>query len=203
MTIKDFGTQIETVWQGLRPTTKKILVGAMNKTPSIKPNRKTIYDARADWELSRLLTALDEQTGTDEIKEDSKKLREIKSFAAVCAKVLETQTISAEVFIQLARRALTRHDYVKLDKLADALLERFPAEEVAEIIRQTDIPHIRAVAYETLAIMPTASVAALLGDSLYFEIACSALEQQIVEYESEEARLVLESLSFSDEFGGE
>lgn len=201
MTIKDLGAQIETVWQDLRPTTKKILVGAMDKTPSKKPSRKTIYDARADWELSRLLTALDEQTGTDATKENSKKLREIKSFAAVCATVLETQTISAEVFIQLARRALLRHDYVKLDKLADALLERFPAEEIAEIIRQTDIPHIRAIGYETLAVMPTVSVAALLGDSLYFEIACSALEQQIFEYESDEARAVLESLSFSDEFG--
>lgn len=201
MTIKDLGAQVETVWQNLRPATKKILVGAMDKNLPKKPNRKIIYDARADWELSRLLTALDEQTGTDEIKEDKKKLREIKSFAAVCATVLETQTISAEVFIQLARRALLRHDYVKLDKLADALLERFPAEEVAEIIRQTDIPHIRAIGYETLAVMPTASVAALLGDSLYFEIACSALEQQIFEYESDEARAVLESLSFSDEFG--
>ncbi len=200
MTIKDLGAQIETVWQDLRPTTKKILVGAMDKTPSVKPNRKTIYDARADWELSRLLTTLDEQTATDEIAKDTKKLREIKSFAAVCAKVLETQTISAEVFIQLARRALVRNDYVKIDKLADALLERFPAEEIAEIIRQTDVPHIRAIGYETLAVMPTASITALLGDSLYFEIACSALEQQIFEYESEEARAVLESINYIEDF---
>lgn len=200
MMIKDLGSQVETVWQDLRPATKKILVGAMEKNFSQTPNRKLIYDARADWELSRLLTTLDEQSGTDEIAKDTKKLREIKSFAAVCAKVLETQTISAEVFIQLARRALIRNDYVKLDKLADALLERFPAEEVAEIIRQTDVPHIRAIGYETLAVMPTSSITALLGDSLYFEIACSALEQQIFEYESEEARTVLESISFSDDF---
>ncbi len=203
MTIKDLGTQVETVWQNLRPATKKILVGAMDKNPPKKASRKIIYDARADWELSRLLTTLDEQTTTDEIKEDSKKLREIKSFAAVCARVLETQTISAEVFIQLARRTLLRNDYVKLDKLADALLERFPAEEVAEIIRQTDVPHIRAIAYETLAIMPTGSITALLGDSLYFEIACSALEQQIFEYDSEEARAVLESISFNEDFDNE
>ena len=200
MMIKDLGAQVETIWQNLRPTTKKILVGAMDKNLSQKPNRKLIYDARADWELSRLLTTLDEQTITDEIKDDAKKLREIKSFANICARVLESQTISAEVFIQLARRALIRHDYVKLDKLADALLERFPAEEVAEIIRQTDVPHIRAIGYETLAVMPTASITALLGDSLYFEIACSALEQQIFEYESEEARAVLESISFNDDF---
>lgn len=200
MTIKDLGAQVETVWQNLRPATKKILVGAMDKNISKKPNHKISYDVRADWELSRLLTTLDEQTGTDEIAEDAKKLREIKSFAAVCAKVLETQTISAEVFIQLAKRALLRNDYVKIDKLADALLERFPAEEVAEIIRQTNIPHIRAIAYETLAVMPTASITALLGDPLYFEIACSALEQQIFEYDSEEARAVLESISFSDGF---
>ena len=203
MTIKDFGTQVETVWQNLGSQTKKILVGAMDKNPPKKPNRKITYDARADWELSSLLTALDEQTATDEIKEDKKKLREIKSFAAVCAAVLETQTMSAEVFIQLARRALVRHDYIKLDKLADALLERFPAEEIAEIIRQTDVPHIRAIGYETLAVMPTASITPLLGDSLYFDIACNALEQQIFEYESDEARAVLEGISYTDEFGNE
>lgn len=200
MTIKDFGAQVEFVWQNLRPNTKKILVGAMQPNLPKKPAKKLIYDAQSDWELSRLLTALDEQTGTKEVKQDAEKLREIRSFAALCAKILEMQTVSAEVFIQLARRALARNDYVKFDKLADALLERFPAEEIAEIIRQTDLAHIRAVAYETLAVMPPKKLIPLLGDSLYFDIACNALEQQVIEYESEEARNLLENIGFESDF---
>ena len=80
MTIKDLGAQVETVWQNLRPATKKILFGAMDKNLPKKPNRKTIYDARADWELSRLLTTLDEQSGAEEIAKDTKKTARNKKF---------------------------------------------------------------------------------------------------------------------------
>ena len=31
-------------------------------------------------------------------------------------------------------------------------MERFSAAEIAEIVRQTDAPQIRAIAYETLAL---------------------------------------------------
>jgi hypothetical protein len=199
MTIKDFGARVESVWQGLRPVTKKMLVGAI-ETGNAKTNRTFSYDAHADWELSRLLSALDEQASSSDIKEDAEKLREIRQFSSACARVLEAQTASAEVFIQLAKRAIARNDYKKLDALADVLLTRFSAGEIAEIIRQTDMAQIRAIAYETLALLPVSAIMTILDDSIYTEIAVNALEQQAFEYDSEEARELLEQLNL-DEIG--
>ncbi len=199
MTIKDFGARVESVWQGLRPVTKKMLVGAI-ETNAAKSNQKFSYDVHADWELSRLLSALDEQANSTEVKEDAEKLRELKQFSNACARVLEAQTASAEVFIQLAKRAIARHDYKKLDALADVLLTRFSAGEIAEIIRQTDMAQIRAIAYETLALLPVSAIMTILDDSIYTEIAVNALEQQAFEYDSEEARELLEQLNL-DEIG--
>jgi hypothetical protein len=54
------------------------------------------------------------------------------------------------------------------------------------------MPQIRAIAYETLALMPVQMVVPLLDDPLYAEIAANALEQKAFEYESEEAREILE-----------
>lgn len=196
MTIKDFGARVESVWEGLRPVTKKMLSGAA-EAPA-KPNRKFSYDAHADWELSRLLSVLDEQSENNEIKRDAEKLREIKEFSETCARVLESQTESAEVFIQLARRALARNDFRKIDQLADILASRFSAGEVAEIVRQTDMAQIRALGYESLALMPVSSLLKVLDDPLYFEIIRNALEQQAFEYESDEARAILEQLEFGD-----
>lgn len=200
MTIKDFGAQVESVWQNLRPLTKKIIAGELQTSPP-KPSRKISYDIHADWELSRLLTALDEQTEKVEIEKDTEKLREIKILANACTRVLESQTNSAEVFIQLAKRAVLRSDYNKLDALADMLAKRFPVGEIAEIIRQTELAHIRAIAYETLALVPTISLLSILEDPLYFEIARNALEQQAIEYESDEARMILEQLDYEDLMG--
>lgn len=199
MTIKDFGARVESVWQGLRPVTKKMLVGAF-ETGNAKTNRTFSYDAHADWELSRLLSVLDEQAISSEVKEDAEKLREIRQFSATIARVLESQTASAEVFIQLAKRAITRNNYKKLDELADVLTNRFSAGEIAEIIRQTDMPQIRAIAYETLSMLPTSAIAAIIDDSIYTEIAVNALEQQAFEYDSEEAKDILDQLSL-DEIG--
>lgn len=195
--IKDLGARVVSIWQGMRPDTKKLLVGAEDPSPS-KPNRKFTYDAHADWELSRLLTVLDEQTQNREIREDAAKLRELKHFSETCARVLEEQTESAEVFIQLAKRALARNDFRKMDELADILASRFSAAEIAEIVRQTDMAQIRAIAYETLALKPIASLLTILDDTLYFEIARNAIEQQAYEYESEEARMILDHLDLED-----
>lgn len=197
MTIKDFGSRVESVWQGLRPVTKKMLVGAF-ETGNAKTNRTFSYDAHADWELSRLLSVLDEQATSSEVKQDAEKLREIKQFSRTIAGVLEDKTASAEVFIQLAKRAIARNDYKKLDELADVLQNRFPASEIAEIIRQTDMPQIRAIAYETLSLMPTSAIAAIIDDSIYTEIAVNALEQQAFEYDSEEAKEILDQLSLEE-----
>jgi hypothetical protein len=194
MMIKNFGPRVESVWEGLRPMTKKLLEGAMRSgtfTPSTQPH-KFSYDAHADWEVSRLLLALDERATESEVRTDSGKLDEIGRLAETCVRILETQSGSAEVFIQLAERAIRQHDYKKLDQLADRLSERFSAGEIAEIVRQTEMPQIRAIAYETLALLPVSAIAQLLDDPLYADIAANSLEQKAFEYESEEAREVLE-----------
>jgi hypothetical protein len=201
MTIKDFGAQVISVWEGLRPVTKKMLVGAMQANSPL-PKQKFSYDAHADWELSRLLFALDEQTADAEVVKDAEKLSEIKQLADACAVVLQTQSESAEVFIQLTERALDRRDYQKIDELADALFARFSIGEMCEIARQTTNPGIRAIAYETLVLMPVATLAPMLQDPVYFEIARNAIEQQAFEYESEDARRFLEQLDFEDELFG-
>lgn len=197
MTIKDFGARVESVWEGLRPMTKKMLVGAMQtSTPAQKTNFS--YDAHADWELSRLLSALDEQAREAKVKNDAEKLAEITQLAEACTNVLQAQTESAEIFIQLAERALTRRDFKKIDELADILQRRFSVGEMCEIARQTTNPAIRAIAYETLALVPVSSLLPLSNDPLYFEIVRNVLEQQAFEYENEEARQVLEQLEFED-----
>lgn len=201
MTIKDFGARVVSVWEGLRPLTKKMLVGALQTTISNPANsapQKFSYDAQADWELSRLLSALDEQTKDAEIKKDAQKLGEIKSLADACASLLEERSVSAEVFAQLAERALARHDYRKIDHLADILAKRFSIGEIAEIIRQTELPQIRAIAFETLAMLPPASLVSLLDDPIYHEIAHLALEQQAFEFDNEEAQQILGQMDFDD-----
>lgn len=185
--------------------TKKMLVGALaaSGAASTSPQtQKFSYDVHAEWELSRLLSALDEQTKDPEVRKDQEKLREIKQLAETCAKVLQTQTASAEVFIQLATRSVQRNDFDNLDRLADILAQRFSAGEIAEVVRQTELAQIRAIAYETLAVTPLAQLLPLLDDSLYFDIARSAIEQQAFEFENEDAQQILEQLEL-DEPGGE
>jgi hypothetical protein len=201
MMIKDFGARVESVWEGLRPMTKKMLVGVLQERSGntlTVPAQKFSYDTHADWELSRLLSALDEQAKSAEIKNDAEKLREIRQLAETCASVLESKTESAEVFIQIATRTFQRNDFKKVDRLADILSERFSASEIAEIIRQTDMAQIRAIAFETLALLPVSAIVPLLDDSIYYEIARNAIEQQAFEFESEEAREVLDQLEFED-----
>jgi hypothetical protein len=195
MTIKEFGGKVESVWEGLRPITKKMLVRAIeaSKTgPGTIPNPKYSYDAHADWELSRLLSALDERSKAAEIKTDAEKLNDLNELADTCVRVLEAQSASAEVFIQLATRAIRENDYNRLDSLADRLADRYSASEIAEVVRQTEMPQIRAIAYETLALMPLPSLTPLLGDPLYAGIAAAALEQKAFEFDSDDARDILD-----------
>lgn len=193
MVPKDFGKRFETIWNDLRPVTKELLVGALgSNAPTAK--KSFAYDAHADWEISSLLRVLDDQVRKVDRVDDDKKLRELNNLADVCAGLLEARTESAEVFILLAKRALAKNDFKKIDALADALFERFKASEVSEVIRQTDLPQIRAIAFETLAVMPTVAIVPLLEDPLYFEIGCNVLEQQAVEFGSDDARRVLEHL---------
>ncbi len=204
--IKDLGSGVVSVWEGLRPITKKMLEGVMNASSTTQPNnsaQKFSYDAHADFELSRLLSALDEQSKKPAAAKNADVLSEIAQLAETCARVLEAQSGSAEVFIQLAERAIKQHDYNKLDKLADRLSERFSAAEIAEIVRQTELPQIRAIAYETLALLPVPIILPLLEDPLYSDIAANALEQKAYEYDSEEARDLLDQFDSETEVRNE
>ena len=195
MTIKEFGGRVASIWEGLRPVTRKMLVGAMQSDKTASTNNKTpkySYDAHADWEVSRLLSALDEETKSSEIRKDPARLSEISELADTCVRVLESQSASAEVFIQLAERAIVENNYGRLDSLSDTLAERYSAAEIAEIVRQTDRPQIRAIAYETLAMLPIQALLPLLDDSLYAGIGAAALEQKAYEFDSDEAREILD-----------
>lgn len=205
MMIKDLGSRVVSVWEGLRPETKKMLVGVLeSKTvPTQTPSQRYSYDAHADWELSRLLSVLDEQSKIPGSGKDGIVLNEISQLADTCVRVLEAQSGSAEVFIQLAERAIKKHDYNKLDALSDRLAERFSAGEIAEVVRQTEVPQIRAIAYETLAMLPVSLLVGLLDDPLYADIAANSLEQKAFEFESDEARDVLEQYEFEQEMRGD
>lgn len=203
MSSRQFDRKVALIWQELRPVTRKMLAGAMRGGPS-QPLTSTapnfFYDATADWEVSRLLTALDEEARSAKAKKNPKRLNEITKLAAVCVRVLETRSASAEVFNQLAERALRENDYDRLEQLADNLDERYSTAEIAEVIRQTEFPQVRAIAYETLAMRPVDSIAPLLDDSLYFEIAYNAIEQKAFEFDSDEARDLLEQLDSQARF---
>jgi hypothetical protein len=193
MMIKDLDAGVVRVWEGLRPTTKKMLVGILETAGTSPGNIQPQtygYDAHSDWELSRLLTALDEHGKGKTAGAHG----EAVQLAETCAQILEAQSGSAEVFIQLATRAIKQHDYRKLDALADVLAERFAPGEIAEIVRQSDLPQIRAIAYETLSMLSLRSLVMLIDDPLYAEIAANAIEQQAFEYDSEDAREILEQL---------
>ena len=79
MMIKDFGGQIASVWEGLRPMTRNMLVGALQTSSSTSsPHIKTTkfsYDAHADWELSRLVSAFDEQSRSSDAHNDAETSR--------------------------------------------------------------------------------------------------------------------------------
>ncbi len=201
MMIKDFGARVESVWEGLRPVTKKMLVGALeakNGIPVNAPTQKFSYDTQSDWELSRLLFALDEQAKDTDVTNNPEKLSELRILTETCISVLEAQSESAEVFIQLAERALAKRDYKEIDRLADLLAHRFSVGEMCEIARQTTNAAIRAIAMETIALMPVEEILPSLDDPIYEDIARSALEMKAFEYESEEARRVLDHFVFDE-----
>ncbi|MBP9665244.1 MAG: hypothetical protein KBD94_11525 [Pyrinomonadaceae bacterium] len=204
MMIKEFGGKVATIWEGLRPHTQKMLVGVMQgKAPSGSQAPRLFYDATADWEVSRLLSALDERSRATEVRKDKARLDEITQLANTCVRVLESQSASAEVFILLASRAVQSNDYNRLDRLADTLAERYSSGEIAEIVRQTDIPQIRAIAYETLAMLPIPNLLPLLDDPLYSGIAAAALDQKAYEFDSDEARDILDQFDAENQPRGD
>ena len=196
--MEDFGGRLASVWSELRPTTRGLVERALQASSASLPQPRSSnapsapYDARADHELSRLLTALDERSSETDgslPKEQGKQLRHI---ADTCAAVLQEKTRSAEVFTQLVRRADNQRDYALVDALADALT-RFAPSEICELARSPDVV-VRALASEALAQFPTSALIGLLSDPVDSDIARDALRRQAVDYGSEEARQIVNAL---------
>ena len=199
ISIEDFGKRVATVWSELRPTTRGLVERALQTTnTSSAATRNAPYDPRADLELSRLLSALDDSAlETDESLETDKGTQ-LRRVADTCAAVLQEKTQSAEVFTQLVRRAHQQRDYARIDTLADALTARFAPSEICELARSDDLI-VRALANEAMAQLPISVLIGLLGDPVDSEIARAALQRQATDFGSEEARHILNSLDTMDE----
>jgi hypothetical protein len=205
MTIEDFGARVASVWQGLRPSTRNLVERALTTTTAPQAAAANVsrtdaaYDARSEWELSRLLAALDERadekTGARLSADQS---RDLLRVAETCASVLHRQARSAEVFSQLLGRALRVKDYARVDALADVMTARLAPSELCEMARDYN-PFVRAVAQEALLQLPTSALVSLLGDPVDADTARAALESQADEYDSEEARIIVHALEQVEE----
>jgi len=193
--MEDFGGRVATVWSELRPSTRGMVERALQGSSMA---RNVQYDARADIELSRFLTALDDRAMEKNNALDYETSKKLKSIADTCAAVLQDKTESAEVFAQLVRRASAQRDYKRIDVLADSLTLRFPPSEICELARSED-PIVRELANEALARCPVSVLTALLCDPVDSEIARAALRRQVAEYGSEDARQIVNVLDMSDD----
>src|SRR5262245_55892475 len=199
---EDFGARIENIWNDLRPTTRTLVEKAWRTTPgAITPlaRPQPAYDARADVELDRLLTALDEQAG--EAGRDSELSRKTRRMADTCATLLMEQTQSAEVFAKLILRANGLKDYAAMDRIADAITKRLAPSEVCELARSPNVV-VRALAQEVLTQAAPSTLATLARDPIDAPEARLALVRQAQEYGSDTARRVLQELE-QEEFGFE
>jgi ribosomal protein L16 Arg81 hydroxylase len=195
--IEDFGGRLASVWSGLRPATRGLVERAMQARNTTVPARNVNtsslpFDARADRELSLLLSALDERVTETDLARQRDHGKQLRQIAETCAAVLQEKTQSAEVFTQLIRRADSQRDYARIDALADAL-RRFSPTEVCELARSEDAV-VKALANEALAQFPTSVLIGLLSDPVDSEIAREALRRQALEYGSEEARQIVSAL---------
>jgi len=199
LAIEDLGSRVATVWSELRPATRGFVERALQAgSGNPQSTRNFHYDARADLELSRFLTALDDRIAEKNEGVDLATTVKVKTVAEACAAVLQEKTESAEVFSQLVRRADSQRDYNRIDVLADALNTRFPPSELCELARSQDAI-VRELANEALARCPISILATLLSDPVDSETARAALRRQIVEYGSEEARQIVNVLDQNDE----
>jgi hypothetical protein len=200
ITIQEFGGRVASVWEGLRPSTRSLVERALTSAAPVtsRSAASTHYDARSEWELSRLLAALDgraKETGARILSREEE--RELTRMAETCAHVLHGEARSAEVFAQLLERALGVRDYARVDVLADTFTSRLPSSEICELARHPN-PSVRALAHEALAQSPTGVLVELLGDPVDSDVARDALELQADDYGSEEARWVVSALERAD-----
>ncbi|MCA1631892.1 MAG: hypothetical protein LC785_13700 [Acidobacteria bacterium] len=190
---EEFGGRVASAWEGLRPTTRTIIERALQPAPASHAGGAN-YDARSEMELSRLLEALDERAReAGALRLNAEQSRELVRVADACALVLYTGGRSAEVFGQLLERALLARDYARVDRVADTLSTRLAPSEICEMARNQN-PAVRAIAHEALAQKPPSVLVELLGDPVDAEEAREALEIQADDYESEEARWIVNTL---------
>jgi hypothetical protein len=197
--IENLGGRVATVWSELRPTTRGLVERALQlSNANSTQSRNPPYDPRADMELSRLLTALDDRAAETTAVTDSEESEQLRHIANTCATVLQEKTQSAEVFAQLVRRADQQRDYKRIDVLADALNSRFAPSEICELARSEDVI-VRALANEALSQFPTSVLVGLLSDPVDSEIARDALRRQAMEFGSDEARQIINALDQVEE----
>ncbi len=198
-TIEEFGGRVATVWSELRPTTRKLVERALqpSQPATTTQSRSTPFDARSDLELSRLLAALDEGAAEPAEKSRPDQRSQLREVADTCAAVLQEQTQSAEVFVQLIARAELQRDYKRIDSLADALSLRFAPSEICELVRSQNTV-VRALAQEALAQVPTNILIGILHDPVDSDIAREALQRQAREFGSEQARQIMGVLDQMD-----
>ncbi|HZH29885.1 MAG TPA: hypothetical protein VEY11_03910 [Pyrinomonadaceae bacterium] len=200
ITIQEFGGRVASVWEGLRPSTRSLVERALMSAAPVNssPRCSTPYDARSEWELSRLLAALDGRAKETEARVlSTEEVSELARMAETCAHVLHGEARSAEVFAQLLERALAVRNYARVDVLADTFAARLPPGEVCELARNPN-PSVRALAHEALAQSPTGVLVELLGDPVDADVARDALVLQADDYGSEEARWVVSALERAD-----
>ncbi len=202
LTIEDFGGRIASVWAGLQPTTRGMVerallqaVSAGNAVSSVRTGTVP-YDARAEWELSRLLAALDENSPDAEAL-SVQQTGQLRRMAEACDSVLQLRAQSAEAFAQLFERAFAAHDYRRVDALADRMSVQLPPSEICELARHPQV-RVRAIAQEALAQAPTSVLVELLADPVDAPVVRAALERQADEYESDEARWIVGALDEAD-----
>ena len=190
---EEFGGRVASAWEGLRPTTRTIIERALQPAPASHGGGAN-YDARSEMELSRLLEALDERAReAGALRLDAEQSRELVRVADACALVLYSGGRSAEVFSQLLERALLARDYARVDRVSDTLTARLAPSEICELARDVN-PAVRAIAHEALAQKPPAVLVELLGDPVDAEEAREALQIQADDYDSEEARWIVNTL---------
>ena len=197
--VEVLGARVASAWEGLRPSTRAAVERALATAQVAPKSAGAPHDTRSEWELSRLLAALDDRAIDATARAlDAEQARELVRVADACAFVLHSEARSAEVFAQLLGRALRARDYRRVDALSDTLTARLAPPEICELARN-DNPSLRAIAHEALAQQPTSALVDLLGDPVDAEVARTALELQADDYESEEARWVVAALERIDE----
>src|SRR5438046_4034038 len=127
MMIEDFGPKVASVWNDLRSTTRNLMERAWRSAASgsaVPVARSLQYDPRADYELSRLLAALDARANEAERPTADEPSHRARRLADACATVLAPPTQSAEVFAQLVPRAPDLTSFSRVDATAGLAPER-------------------------------------------------------------------------------